>query len=53
MQVVYRDLGYCRKDFPVAEELSRRIISLPMHPFLTARQIKYVVQTVKKALKEA
>jgi dTDP-4-amino-4,6-dideoxygalactose transaminase len=53
MQVVYRNLGYCRKDFPVAEKLSERIISLPMHPFLTGQQIEYVVKIVKKSLKEA
>jgi dTDP-4-amino-4,6-dideoxygalactose transaminase len=52
LQVVYKDLGYARGDFPVAERLSRRIISLPMHPFLTKRGIAYVVKTVQNALKE-
>ena len=53
LQVVYKDLGYRKGDFPVAEKLSRRIISLPMHPFLTKPQIEYVVKTIKKAVKEA
>jgi dTDP-4-amino-4,6-dideoxygalactose transaminase len=50
LQVVYKGLGYKKGDFPVAEKLSRNIISLPMHPFITARQVQYVVQTVKKAM---
>ena len=53
LQVVYKDLGYKKGDFPVAEKLSRRIISLPMHPCLAKREIEYVVKTVQKALKEA
>jgi dTDP-4-amino-4,6-dideoxygalactose transaminase len=53
LQVVYKQSGYHRGDFPVAERLSRRIISLPMHPFLTNRHIEYVVKTVQSAVKEA
>jgi dTDP-4-amino-4,6-dideoxygalactose transaminase len=50
MQVVYKGLGYSPDDFPVAQKISKRIISLPMHPFLAAAAIKYVVETVKKAI---
>ncbi|MFA5099529.1 MAG: DegT/DnrJ/EryC1/StrS family aminotransferase [Candidatus Omnitrophota bacterium] len=53
LQVVYKELGYRKGDFPVAEKLSRRIISLPMHPFITKPQIEYVVKTIKNAVKEA
>ncbi|HNQ50727.1 MAG TPA: DegT/DnrJ/EryC1/StrS family aminotransferase [Candidatus Omnitrophota bacterium] len=53
LQRVYKNLGYRTGAFPVSEDVSKRIISLPMHPFLSMGQISYVVQTVKSALKEA
>jgi dTDP-4-amino-4,6-dideoxygalactose transaminase len=46
----YRSLGYARGDFPVAERLADRILSLPMHPYLTPEQIEYVAQTLKAAV---
>lgn len=51
-QPVYRGLGYRQGSFPQSERIARRIISLPMHPFLTERQISYVAKTVNSALKE-
>jgi len=42
LQKAYKDLGYKQGDFPVAESIARRIISLPMHPYLSRRQIEYV-----------
>ncbi len=35
LQPVYADLGYKACDFPVAENCASRILSLPMHPYLT------------------
>lgn len=37
---------YC----PVSEDLSTRILSLPMHPFLTELELKYVVAGVEKVV---
>ncbi len=34
LQPAYAGLGYARGDFPVAESVSERIMSLPMHPYL-------------------
>lgn len=33
--------------FPVTEKLSKEILSLPMHPFLTENEITYICDTVK------
>lgn len=52
LQVVYKNLGYRKGDFPAAESVSQHIISLPMHPFLTRRRIDYVVKCVHTAVKE-
>jgi dTDP-3-amino-3,4,6-trideoxy-alpha-D-glucose transaminase len=46
----YRDLGYGPGDFPVAERMASRILSLPMHPYLTTEQIGYVVEVLGSAV---
>jgi dTDP-4-amino-4,6-dideoxygalactose transaminase len=45
----YRDLGYGPGDFPVAERLAGRILSLPMHPYLTPAQIETVAEVLAEA----
>jgi len=52
LQKVYKNSGYKRGDFPVAEKVAKEIISLPMHPFLTEAQIKYAAKTLKKAAED-
>jgi dTDP-4-amino-4,6-dideoxygalactose transaminase len=46
LQPAYRDLGHKVGDFPVSEEYSQRILSLPMYPELTPEAIKFVAQAV-------
>jgi UDP-2-acetamido-2-deoxy-ribo-hexuluronate aminotransferase len=36
LQTAFRFLGYEAGDFPVSEDFSGRIFSLPMHPYLSA-----------------
>jgi UDP-2-acetamido-2-deoxy-ribo-hexuluronate aminotransferase len=43
-------LGYKVGDFPHAEQASRRVISLPMHPYLQEEEQMRVVAAVKDAL---
>ena len=47
LQKAYRYLGYRRGDFPVTEELSEEIISLPMYPELTQDDIVIIVEKIK------
>ncbi|MDA3790825.1 MAG: aminotransferase class I/II-fold pyridoxal phosphate-dependent enzyme [Desulfobacula sp.] len=35
LQTVFADLGYENGDFPVAEDYSSRVFSVPMHPYLS------------------
>ncbi len=49
-QPVFADLGYKWGDFPAAEQASREVISLPMHPFLSEVDQDRVVDAVKKVL---
>lgn len=46
----YRSLGYGSGDFPVAEGMAGRILSLPMHPYLTSEQIEYVADALLRAV---
>lgn len=47
-----KTFGYVRGDYPIAEEIGRRTISLPFHKFLTEKDIRYVVQVLKEALND-
>lgn len=49
-QPVFAGLGYRWGDFPVAEKVSREVISLPMHPFLQESDQARVVEEVRLAL---
>lgn len=49
-QPVFAHLGYKSGDFPVAEKIAARVISLPMHPYLTEAQQQQVVAAVRDAV---
>jgi dTDP-4-amino-4,6-dideoxygalactose transaminase len=46
LQAAYADHGWKKGDFPVAEELASRIVSLPMFPELTTGQIDHVCEQI-------
>jgi UDP-2-acetamido-2-deoxy-ribo-hexuluronate aminotransferase len=48
MQECFRYLGYKKGDFPVAERVSKEIMSLPMNPYLSNDEIGYVSEKVTK-----
>ena len=48
----YASLGLNAKDYPVTEELSKEILSLPMYPELTEAQIDEVVGCIKDFFKK-
>ncbi len=51
LQPFYREtFGYKEGDFPVAEELCKKIFQLPIHPFLHSEDLKRIVATVKEVL---
>jgi dTDP-4-amino-4,6-dideoxygalactose transaminase len=52
MQEAYRYLGYGEGDFPVAERAAKRILSLPMYPELTEKQIDFVCDKISAFLKK-
>ncbi|MDY0068033.1 MAG: DegT/DnrJ/EryC1/StrS family aminotransferase [Steroidobacteraceae bacterium] len=50
MQPVFAYLGQGAGSFPVAEAAGRRVISLPMHPYLTEKQQEKVVTALKESV---
>lgn len=46
MQACYASLGYKEKDFPISEQISQEVLSLPLHPFLTNEQVERVIEIV-------
>jgi dTDP-4-amino-4,6-dideoxygalactose transaminase len=48
LQEAYADLGYNKGDFPEAERLATRILSLPMFPELSDDQIQRVTFEIRK-----
>ena len=48
LQECYRDLGFGKGDFPVAEEISATELSLPMYYGMTEEEISFVIEAVNE-----
>ncbi len=46
-QQAFAYLGYARGDFPVSEDMSERVFSVPMHPYLEEAEIGAIVDAMK------
>jgi UDP-2-acetamido-2-deoxy-ribo-hexuluronate aminotransferase len=42
LQKAYADLGYNKGDLPVTEAIAEEVVSLPMHPELSADELKFI-----------
>jgi dTDP-4-amino-4,6-dideoxygalactose transaminase len=52
MQDCFKYLGYKTEDFPVSVEAAEKSLALPIYPELTEDQISYVVDIIKKFIKQ-
>ncbi len=48
LQKPYSELGYKKGDFPMCEDQAERILSLPIHQYLTEPQISYTANLIRK-----
>ena len=48
LQTAYSDLGYREGDFTVSEDISTRIFSLPMYPYLSNQDINKIAETLAR-----
>ena len=47
LQKAFSNLGYKKGSFPMAEKTAKEIVSLPMFPTITKKQVGYVCQKIK------
>ena len=52
LQQAYKGYGYQAGDFPLAEELSKTVLSLPVHTELTTDQQDYIIEHVLRFIHE-
>lgn len=45
-----RELGYVEGDFPITEKASRETLAIPIYPEMTAEQIDFVLEMIKKSI---
>ncbi|MFP3946660.1 MAG: DegT/DnrJ/EryC1/StrS family aminotransferase [Archaeoglobaceae archaeon] len=46
MQPVYQQMGYRQGICPVAEEMARKVVSIPVHPKMSEEELEYVVDVI-------
>lgn len=46
LQEAYKDLKIARGELPIAEEISKTVLSLPMYYGMTQEQIEHVIETI-------
>jgi len=51
LQEAYKELGYKKGAFPIAEEIADTCLSLPMYPGLSKENVEYIAQTIKNFFK--
>lgn len=47
LQECFEYLGYKEGDFPIAEKVSKHIMSLPMNPYLNDEELSYICNKIK------
>jgi dTDP-4-amino-4,6-dideoxygalactose transaminase len=50
IQTAFSHLGHKAGDFKVSEEISNKIFSLPMHPYLKKEDQDRIIETIKRAV---
>lgn len=52
LQTAFGYLGYRAGDLPVSEVVCQRVLSLPMHPYMTQAEVQTIAQSVRALLGE-
>lgn len=46
LQKAYKNCGYVAGDFPIAEKLSKEVLSLPIHTEMTSEELTYITDSI-------
>lgn len=49
-QKFYRELGYNSNDTPISKEISKKVLSLPIHPSVTKENLNYIYEKLNEIL---
>lgn len=52
MMTAYKNLGFDIKDYPNAFDMYKSEVTLPLNTLMTDEEVEYVIESLKKALKE-
>jgi dTDP-4-amino-4,6-dideoxygalactose transaminase len=52
LQPAYASYGFRKGQFPISEKLCSEILSIPLYPELTEKQLQYVVNHIKKFMQQ-
>jgi dTDP-4-amino-4,6-dideoxygalactose transaminase len=44
---IYRSMGHAEGECPVAEALSEKYVSLPIHPRMSDETVRYVAESIR------
>jgi dTDP-4-amino-4,6-dideoxygalactose transaminase len=47
LQLAYKHLGYIEGDFPIAEEISKTCLSLPLWPGMSKNVVSYICENIE------
>lgn len=48
----FRRFGYKENDFPVSEKISKSVLSLPVHPSLSEKEVEEIINAIKEFSKK-
>jgi dTDP-4-amino-4,6-dideoxygalactose transaminase len=51
LQLAFKDLGYRRGCFPIAENMADTLLSLPIDPMMSDAQVDFVIEKVNRVMK--
>lgn len=51
LQDAYKELGYIKGDFPLAEEIANTCLSIPLYPGLKDDEVQHIINSVKSFFK--
>ncbi len=48
LYTLYRNLGYKEGELPITEEISKRVLTLPIYPTMTTEEVDYIIECLKE-----